>query len=72
MKYLYMYLRNAGVYKCTEEGREAFLRFVKNIYKMLEKRQKSEGMKSPEDFWRFVMFNCYDENITKFYVNIKC
>ena len=23
---------------------------------MLEKRQKSEGMKSPEDFWRFVMF----------------
>jgi len=22
---------------------------------MLEKRQKSEGMKSPEDFWRFVM-----------------
>lgn len=43
------------MYKCTEEGREAFLRFVKH-YKMLEKRQKSEGMKSPEDFWRFVMF----------------
>ncbi len=24
-------LEDAGVYKCTEEGREAFLRFVKTL-----------------------------------------
>ena len=24
-------LEDAGVYKCTEEGREAFLRFIKSI-----------------------------------------
>ena len=33
-----------------------YRRGKRSIYKMLEKRQKSEGMKSPEDFWRFVMF----------------
>ena len=31
VKYLYIVLEDAGVYKCTEKGREAFLRFVKTL-----------------------------------------
>ena len=36
-------------------GKRSIFKICKNIIR-LEKRQKSEGMKSPEDFWRFVMF----------------
>lgn len=54
-------------------GKRSIFKICKNIIRCLEKRQKSEGMKSPEDFLAFLScLSCYDENITKFYVNIKC
>ncbi len=53
--YLYMYWKMPEYTNVRPREEKHLCDFLKH-YKMLEKRQKSEGMKSPEDFWRFVMF----------------